>query len=571
MNRRTSQGSLVLRLGITIVVLAITLLFLFVGGDDELIPETRPIAPALALPAVSKAPDVPALSTEPVEQAASVESPIDSHRFYFAREDVMGTSFDLTVIADDQEQASAVEARVLEEIAKREKLISTYDAKSEISRINATPYRPDERIAVSYSLYLLLRECRYIHDLSDGAFSAYAGEAIQAWQQAAKTGQLPGVSPSSAAALPRGPGFKTISSKNKKYIMRLAPGLFQLDAIGKGYIIDKAVREAAADVSGIRGLRLNIGGEIKVWGRSTFAEDLPWPIAIADPFQPADNAAPLTRLEVRNVAVATSGDYARATQIQDRRINHILDPRNGQAVDHIRSATVVAGTAQRADALATALCVLTPEQGLRMIESTDTACLIVDRAGKQYRSKAFKALEIRTPPPMVTAWPNNHIVQVQFEIVRSERKSKFHRHYVGAWVEDESGRRVRILALWAKTKDIHYMRDLNDFWRDAWVLAGEGSNTKGMLEFSRATRLPGQYSLIWDGRDDSGQALPQGRYRIHLDVNREHGPPKQREVHTHAVMELDCGEALASSSAADQAELRGVKANYGPITQPEAR
>jgi hypothetical protein len=79
---------------------------------------------------------------------------------------------------------------------------------------------------------------------------------------------------------------------------------------------------------------------------------------------------------------------------------------------------------------------------------------------------------------------------VQFELVRSEQEAKFHRHYFAAWIEDEVGRRIRILALWAKGDKVDYARDLNTFWRNAWVLAGEGSSPLPLREYSRATRAP---------------------------------------------------------------------------------
>ena len=165
--------------------------------------------------------------------------------------------------------------------------------------------------------------------------------------------------------------------------MRLAPGKFQFDGIGKGYLIDNAVGKVVEDVPEIRGLRLNIGGEISVWGESSLT---------SDPSRPEDNAPPLTRLALRNLSVATSGNYARYRQIEGKRVGHILDPATGLATQRIRGATVVAGSAQRADALATALCVLSPEEGIKAVESMiDAACLIVDQAGKSIAAE-------RSPP-----------------------------------------------------------------------------------------------------------------------------------------------------------------------------
>ena len=111
------------------------------------------------------------------------------------------------------------------------------------------------------------------------------------------------------------------------------------------------------------------------------------------------------------------------------------------------------------------------------------------------------------------------------------------------------------------------MRDLDDFWRTAWVLAGEGTSTRPLRGISRATRSPGRYSLVWDGKDDGGRPLSQGLYRLHLDINREDGPPEDREIHTHTSVEIFCGGAATSNGAADRPELRRVQATYGPVNK----
>jgi thiamine biosynthesis lipoprotein len=227
---------------------------------------------------------------------------------------------------------------------------------------------------------------------------------------------------------------------------------------------------------------------------------------------------------------------------------------------------VVALDAQRADGLATELCVIPPREGIAMIDSLpDAACLLVTAGGEQLRSRSFNAVELRQVDPAAPTWPKNHVVNLRFQLTRSETQAPFHRHYVGAWVADEHGRRVRILALWAKPSDIRYARDLDLFWRDAWVLAGEGENTRKMLGFTRATRPPGSYTLSWDGLDDAGRPVPRGRYTLHLDVNREKGPTDRRELHTHAAVELICGDQSQSAVADDQPELRDVIASYGPV------
>ena len=44
-----------------------------------------------------------------------------------------------------------------------------------------------------------------------------------------------------------------------------------------------------------------------------------------------------------------------------------------------------------------------------------------------------------------------------------------------------------------------------------------------MYSLAQPTRMPGKYSVIWDGKDDQGRPLPDGRYTILIDAAREHG------------------------------------------------
>jgi FAD:protein FMN transferase len=544
-----------------------TIGFLWLVGAPNLIPPAQVgtiLAPA---PPTNSSPEIVPQASLKALRPAVVEPVLDTaHFFRFARENVLGTSFDLTVIADDRRLAEKVEARILREIEKRERMVSTYRPESEISRINSRPFVAGEQIEISYSLWLLLEECLFISKRTGGAFNAYAGAATEIWRGVEKSGVPPSNETLKSVALKSGFAYRISGRKEGEWLQRLKPGRFDLDAIGKGYILDKCVREAVSDFPYIRGLRLDIGGEIKVWGQADYARNRPWITGVADPGNPADNAPPLTRLELRHLAIATSGNYARSLNVAGRRVNHILDPRTARPVEHVVSATVIAASAQRADGLATALCVMQPAAGIAMIDALpNAACLIVDNASSQHRSRSFASLEVTATTDPSPSWPPNHFVNIRFKLVRSESRAPFHRHYVGAWIENRHGRRVRLLALWAKTADIRYVRDLDEFWRDAWVLAGEGDDTRRLLGISRATRPTGEYVLTWDGLDDQGRPVLQGEYTIHLDVNREKGPPDRRERHTLAELKLLCADQPIEITAPDQPELQNVRASYGPV------
>jgi hypothetical protein len=40
---------------------------------------------------------------------------------------------------------------------------------------------------------------------------------------------------------------------------------------------------------------------------------------------------------------------------------------------------------------------------------------------------------------------------------------------------------------------------------------------------SSATRAPGKYTLSWDGLDDHGKPVPNGKYTVYIEAAREHG------------------------------------------------
>ena len=72
------------------------------------------------------------------------------------------------------------------------------------------------------------------------------------------------------------------------------------------------------------------------------------------------------------------------------------------------------------------------------------------------------------------------------------------------------------------------------------------------------TRRPGRYSLVWDGRDDKGQPLPQGRYTVHIEASREHGG------HGYQTLDATLGGQAIEIESAGNAELGSATVHYGP-------
>lgn len=499
----------------------------------------------------------------PVLALAKTLEAAEPKPFRFAHENVLGTSFELVVTTDSKDSAEAIEKQILKSIQSLSKTFSTYIPDSEISVINKTPFKEGEEIQISRTLYDLLREASTLKSRSGGAFSLQVGGMLRLWRRASKTGQQPTAEQLKQAAEKASKGFRVFRRRRTRFLSRQGPGELVLDAIAKGAIMDLATASLRRARLSYKALRLNVGGEILVLGEDAEV------IGVSDPQQSEDNARPLTQVRLKNLAIATSGGYERSLKVGDKRFNHIIDPRSGRPAEGILSATVIAARVATADALATALCVLSPKDGLELVEKHSQAvCLIVDSKGKRHRSHGFRGFELARSPKVEgkQAWPAGFQVVLHFQLKNStagsSRRRRFKRHFMAAWVEDEHGRRVRLLALWAEKGELKYLKDLDEFWKYAWTLAGEGTSTRRARSMSRATRAPGRYRLLWDGLDDKGKAVPRGKYVLKIDVNREHGPPSGREIHSFAVLNLDCQDKSVTVTAKDQPELGSVKAVY---------
>ena len=151
-----------------------------------------------------------------------------------------------------------------------------------------------------------------------------------------------------------------------------------LDGIGKGFVVDAGVAELKRH--GFPRVLVEAGGDLLAAGRR-------WRIGIRHP-RPADSAL-LGRIEAQDVAVATSGDYFQPFK-RDRSLHHILDPRTGVSALGLCSATVLAPTAVRADALATLAMTLDPRPARDLLEALPgcEGCLVT-KAGDVVRTTGF--------------------------------------------------------------------------------------------------------------------------------------------------------------------------------------
>ncbi|MHC4960311.1 MAG: FAD:protein FMN transferase [Planctomycetota bacterium] len=272
--------------------------------------------------------------------------------------ELMGTRVHLTVVDDDRERAEAAADATLARMAALEGELSRYRADSAVGRLNASGAIDD----APESLLAVLALANEIHALGDGAFDITVQPVLDAYRnRLGEAHELP-----ADAALEAAVG--RVDQRRLRIDGRrvaLDTGMrITLDGIAKGHIVDAGVAELRA--RGLSNVLVEAGGDLVAGGRK--AAGTPWSIGIRRP-RPG-GAALQARLDARDVAVATSGDYMQAFT-PDFRQHHILDPRTGRSAPELASATVVAPTAAEADALATLCMVAGSRRALDLLAARD--------------------------------------------------------------------------------------------------------------------------------------------------------------------------------------------------------
>jgi FAD:protein FMN transferase len=476
--------------------------------------------------------------------------------FQFHQDGILGTSLDLTVVCREASQADAALAAVLDEIERLRRILSTYDSSSEISRLAAAagPVRG------SPELLDVLGACEVWRVRSDGAFNAQLGDLVALWTDAAKAGRLPDEQALAEAVRRAAQPLWQIDAAAGT-VARIGPGRANVSALAKGYIIEKAAQAAMTRDPALTGLLLAIGGDLRVMGSAVEGPDSPWLIGVVDPKHCQENAPPLTRLRLADRAVATSGHYERYSTIEGKRYSHILDPRTGRPVEGVAGATAVAPDAATADALSTTLCVLAPEDGLRLAASVRGAeCLIVGEDGRTYASAGWAALEAPAPAadpapataPAGQAWPAGSTVNIAVEMI-----AKGKRPYVVFWIEDAAGKPVRLLSVWGS--DRKYFKELPAWWA---LYRNQADLVKAV---TRATRTAGKYQLAWDGLDDAGKPVGSGKYTVRVETAQEEGP------HLLLAGTIACEKDPATTEIAGNRHIKDVTVTFGPPPAPAAK
>ncbi|MES2378704.1 MAG: FAD:protein FMN transferase [Bacteroidota bacterium] len=293
---------------------------------------------------------------------------------------LMGNRFEISVVGDDADWADQRIDLAVAEISRIETLLTTFNDDSQTNRINAqagiAPVKVDEEV------YRLIARSLKISELTQGAFDiSYGSLDKRLWNFDVNMQALP--DPETAKRSVRLINYRNVllDEENTTVLLKEKGMRIGFGGIGKGYAADRA--KLVLQNAGVSGGIVNAAGDLVTWGAQP--DGRPWTIAIADPDR-ADT--PFSTLNISNMAIATSGNYAKYAIINGKKYAHTIDPKTGLPVSGIKSVSIICPSAEFADAMATPVTVMGVRVGLDMINQLQhIACVIVDDHNRLFTSK----------------------------------------------------------------------------------------------------------------------------------------------------------------------------------------
>ena len=442
----------------------------------------------------------------------------------------MGTSLELRVLADDLERGPGRgERRCFGEIDRLVTVFSGYDASSEFSRWQAARERP---VRLSPELFEVLSACDRWRDRSGGAFDPRVEALTRLWTGPAERDRLPSSGELGLArAIMTPPAWRLDPAGQTAE--RLSDVPLSLNAIAKGEIVERACDCCSVQSRGVRGLLLNVGGDLRVCG------DGPRTLGIAispgrirnRPANRAHRGEGPGRRHQRQLPARVSDRAVAGTLISSipgpeslpievagatvdrpavgrcRRPGHDLQcasPRGEPAAGPVDSGRRMPDRRQsrRADhaerRMASIRRVPRPQLALA---GAETSAAGIPRPARPAGGQSLMGPGVRAGGQLRDQSPCGSGAAVPPAL----------RGHLG---REPDGFPVRNLTLWVSMGGAGPFQWLPDLKR--WYKCRPGSESRltrkdMFFTIARPTRPPGKYKVIWDGKDDQGKPVPSGR------------------------------------------------------------
>jgi thiamine biosynthesis lipoprotein len=306
----------------------------------------------------------------------------EKERIYRKTKIQMDTLVTINVVAESGEKADAAMGKAFGELERLGVLLNFFSDESDLSSINrgagAGP------VKVSPDTIEVMEKALLTSEETEGAFDVTLGPENLLWDFAAKRKPDEGRIRERLGLV----NYRLINVNRIESTVGLGRKgmLVDLGAIAKGFAADRATEELKRN--GIKSGLVAVAGDIKAFGLKP--DGKPWRVGIRNPRLKGKDDEIVATVELRDMAISTSGDYERYFVMDGKRYHHILNPATGYPAEKCRSVTVMAKDGVSADSFSTAVFVLGPEKGMEVLRRMGFEGLIIDREGKTTTTPGMK-------------------------------------------------------------------------------------------------------------------------------------------------------------------------------------
>lgn len=295
----------------------------------------------------------------------------------------MGTTWSVKLIAPHERSMTSLQTGIQQQLDAVVAQMSTWELDSNLSRYNQASVNTWHELPQEF--FYVLRYAFEVAQASEGAYDPTAGPLVNVWGFGPEAMRQQRPDETQLAAARARVGWQRVQLDVATQRV-LQPGGVYLDfsAIAKGFGVDQVSRYLLRQ--GIDNHLVEVGGELRGVGIKPDAQ--PWWVALEQPLTLNSTVhadLPETVIALHGLSVATSGDYRRYFDIDNRRYSHTIDPRNGEPIQHgLASVTVIHPDCIAADALSTAINVMGLEQGMAFAQALAIPARFVVRDGDRF-------------------------------------------------------------------------------------------------------------------------------------------------------------------------------------------
>ena len=293
----------------------------------------------------------------------------------------MGTTYSIKIYSKEFINNVDLKESVEYKLNYLNSIFSTYSDSTEISKINLSK---SKTINLSDDLAFVLNKAIYYSRLSDGLYDPTVFPLVDLW----------GFGPTNINSKPnknkindllKNVSYKYISLNEKELLLSNSNLYIDLNSIAKGYAVD-SISNLLLNM-GFSDFMVEIGGEVKCVGENNKNN---WIIGIINP-KDENN---LIKTNLKNMSIATSGNYNNYLIYEDVRYPHIINPKTGWPINNnIISASVITESCIDADAIATILMLLPYDEGIELVNNMNNveSLLFIDNNNEitMLKSKDF--------------------------------------------------------------------------------------------------------------------------------------------------------------------------------------